>query len=569
MNNHYQTLKVSRDAPLEVIRMAYKVLCQKYHPDKYPDNRAAAVQVMKALNAAYAVLSDPAKRKDYDEFLDEAEALNEELKHSSTGQQSQKPKAEPKQEARHNANESQANPQYKPYDSTRQPPPKPRQQPESHHPWRRMAARYIDMNFFAFVGAIGFALLSLGTENPVVNQLLYAVVAMASCILLEPVVLAMFGGTPGKAILNISVESKTYPSIQTVPFSDLLKRTFQVYFFGLGLGLFLIVAPFFFMFKDYKLMKQTGFTRWDKVCGTQVSFGDMGLFRFLVGAALVLSFMTLNLVGKSLNRSERKEWYAAKYHSGENSQTISTQTANPEVFDWANAKPVEPEKASLKKPWELDWAETSQEEQPKASLPAKLRPFDRDESSIKWDNNEETKTNDFSYSGEKISFNFQNIPISSVLAILADFSNLNFVVTESVQGNVTMEYKDIPWDQALDIILKAKNLAQQREGNTIKIMTLNEFNELKQEDARTQFILGSNYANGEGVLQDYAEAASWYRKAAVQGNPDAQFALGSLYNFGRGVIQNRAEAAKWYRMAASQGNPVAQEMLNKLYRNQK
>ena len=344
MNNHYQTLKVSRDAPLEVIRMAYKVLCQKYHPDKYPDNRAAAVQVMKALNAAYAVLSDPAKRKDYDEFLDEAEALNEELKHSSTGQQSQKPKAEPKQEARHNANESQANPQYKPYDSTRQPPPKPRQQPESHHPWRRMAARYIDMNFFAFVGAIGFALLSLGTENPVVNQLLYAVVAMASCILLEPVVLMLFGGTPGKALLNISVESKTYPSIQTVPFSELLKRTFQVYFFGLGLGLFLIIAPFFFMFKDYKLMKQTGFTRWDKACGTQVCFGEMGFIRFLAGSTLVLSFLTLNFVGKTLNRNERKEWYAAKYHSGEYSQTISTQTAksaNPKelTFDDLIPKP--------------------------------------------------------------------------------------------------------------------------------------------------------------------------------------------------------------------------------------
>ena len=331
MNNHYQTLKVSRDAPPEVIRMAYKVLCQKYHPDKYPENRVAAEQIMKALNAAYAVLSDPDKRKDYDDFLDEAEALNEDLKQSGTGQQSQKPKTEPKQEARQNPYQSQANPQNKPYDSTRQPPPKSRQQPESHHPWRRVTARYIDMNIFAFIGAFGFALLFPYPENPVMGQLLYALVAIVSCILLEPVVLMVFGGTPGKAILNISVESKTYPSIQTVPFSELLKRTFQVYFFGLGLGLFLFLAPFFFLFNDYKLMKQTGVTRWDKACDTQVNFGEMGFIRFLAGATLVISFLTLNFVGKTLNRTERREWYAAKYKPGESSQIKTTQTATPYI----------------------------------------------------------------------------------------------------------------------------------------------------------------------------------------------------------------------------------------------
>ena len=246
MRTHYDNLKVARNAPPEIIRAAYKVLSQKYHPDKYEGSRESAERIMKIINAAYSVLSDPAKRKDYDDFLEEAEATNEELKHSGTEQQSQKPKAEPKQEARQNTYQSQANLQNKPYDSMKQPPPKPRQQPESHHPWRRMAARYIDMNIFAYMGGFGFVLLFPYPENPVMGQLLYALVAIMSCILIEPVVLRLFGGTPGKAILNISVESKTYPSIQIVPLSELLKRTFQVYFFGLGLGLFLFLVPFFF-----------------------------------------------------------------------------------------------------------------------------------------------------------------------------------------------------------------------------------------------------------------------------------------------------------------------------------
>ena len=74
MNTHYQTLKVARDAPPEVIRMAYKVLCQKYHPDKYPGNRESADRITKELNAAYVVLSDPDNKKAYDEFLDGMEA---------------------------------------------------------------------------------------------------------------------------------------------------------------------------------------------------------------------------------------------------------------------------------------------------------------------------------------------------------------------------------------------------------------------------------------------------------------------------------------------------------------
>ena len=80
----------------------------------------------------------------------------------------------------------------------------------------------------------------------------------------------------------------------------------------------------------------------------------------------------------------------------------------------------------------------------------------------------------------------------------------------------------------------------------------------EQGNARAQYILGLNYAKGQGVPQDYAEAANWYRKAAEQGDADAQYNLGTMYRDGQGVPQDWAEAAKWWRMAAEQGDAGAQ-----------
>ena len=64
---HYDVLRVTRDAPPEVIRAAYKALSQKWHPDRNPSAEAGAV--MQTINAAYAVLSDPSRRADYDQSL--------------------------------------------------------------------------------------------------------------------------------------------------------------------------------------------------------------------------------------------------------------------------------------------------------------------------------------------------------------------------------------------------------------------------------------------------------------------------------------------------------------------
>jgi uncharacterized protein len=86
-----------------------------------------------------------------------------------------------------------------------------------------------------------------------------------------------------------------------------------------------------------------------------------------------------------------------------------------------------------------------------------------------------------------------------------------------------------------------------------------------QGNAKAQVLLGTLYYNGEGVTQDYAQAAKWYEKAAIPGSAEAQFLLGTLYDSGEGVTQDYAQAAKWYEKAAAQGNVYAQSSIGLLY----
>ena len=73
------------------------------------------------------------------------------------------------------------------------------------------------------------------------------------------------------------------------------------------------------------------------------------------------------------------------------------------------------------------------------------------------------------YKGEKLSLNFQNVDVRSVLQVIADFTDFNIITSDSVQGNLTLRLKDVPWDQALDIILQAKGLDMRKNGNVIWI----------------------------------------------------------------------------------------------------
>jgi type IV pilus assembly protein PilQ len=73
------------------------------------------------------------------------------------------------------------------------------------------------------------------------------------------------------------------------------------------------------------------------------------------------------------------------------------------------------------------------------------------------------------YQGERLSLNFQNVDVRSLLQVIADFTNLNIITSDSVQGSITLRLKDVPWDQALDIILQAKGLDMRKNGNVILV----------------------------------------------------------------------------------------------------
>jgi len=103
------------------------------------------------------------------------------------------------------------------------------------------------------------------------------------------------------------------------------------------------------------------------------------------------------------------------------------------------------------------------------------------------------------YTGSRVTFNFQDIPTRSVLQLIADVSDLNIVVADSVQGNVTLRLINVPWDQALYIVLQAKGLDKRRRGNVIWVAPQKEIAEREEAiaDARLKI------EDKEALVSDY------------------------------------------------------------------
>src|SRR5258705_379711 len=92
------------------------------------------------------------------------------------------------------------------------------------------------------------------------------------------------------------------------------------------------------------------------------------------------------------------------------------------------------------------------------------------------------------YKGEKLSLNFQNVEVRAVLQVIADFTGLNIITSDSVSGSLTLRLKDIPWDQALDIIMQTKGLDMRKNGNVVLIAPREELavKEKQQLEAQQQ-----------------------------------------------------------------------------------
>ena len=88
---------------------------------------------------------------------------------------------------------------------------------------------------------------------------------------------------------------------------------------------------------------------------------------------------------------------------------------------------------------------------------------------VQYDPNKLVQGSRGGYRGEKLSLNFQNVEVRSVLNVIADFTDLNIITSDTVQGNLTLRLKDVPWDQALDIIMQTRGLDMRKSGNVIWI----------------------------------------------------------------------------------------------------
>ncbi|MBU7573032.1 MAG: type IV pilus secretin PilQ [Hydrogenophaga sp.] len=112
------------------------------------------------------------------------------------------------------------------------------------------------------------------------------------------------------------------------------------------------------------------------------------------------------------------------------------------------------------------------------------------------------------YNGEKLSLNFQNIEVRSLLQVIADFTNFNIVTSDSVTGAVTLRLKDVPWDQALDIILQAKGLGMRKSGNVLWIAPKDEIAAREKQELESKVSIESlETLRTQGFQMNYAKAA--------------------------------------------------------------
>ncbi|WP_444934679.1 type IV pilus secretin PilQ [Microbulbifer sp. JTAC008] len=96
------------------------------------------------------------------------------------------------------------------------------------------------------------------------------------------------------------------------------------------------------------------------------------------------------------------------------------------------------------------------------------------------------KENEFQFNGKKLSLNFQDIEVRSVLQVIADFTDLNLVASDTVQGRITLRLDGVPWDQALALILKAKGLDKRQEGSVIMVAPAAEIAERERQELETR-----------------------------------------------------------------------------------
>jgi type IV pilus assembly protein PilQ len=146
--------------------------------------------------------------------------------------------------------------------------------------------------------------------------------------------------------------------------------------------------------------------------------------------------------------------------------------------------------------------------------------------------------------GEKLSLNFQNIEVRSLLQVIADFTNFNIVTSDSVVGAVTLRLKDVPWDQALDIILQSKNLGMKKTGNVIWIAPRDEIAAKEKAELEAKAAVeGLEPVKTQSFQMNYAKAVDIAAQLAVSqsssGAGGVAVSQGLLSPRGRAIAEPR------------------------------
>lgn len=121
---------------------------------------------------------------------------------------------------------------------------------------------------------------------------------------------------------------------------------------------------------------------------------------------------------------------------------------------------------------------------------------------------EQRRAETFSYTGEKLSLNFQDIEVRSVLQLIADFTDLNLVASDTVQGSITLRLQNVPWDQALDLVLKTKGLDKRQIGNVLLVAPAEEIAARERQQLESQKQIAELAPLRRELIQvNYAKAA--------------------------------------------------------------
>jgi type IV pilus assembly protein PilQ len=149
------------------------------------------------------------------------------------------------------------------------------------------------------------------------------------------------------------------------------------------------------------------------------------------------------------------------------------------------------------------------------------------------------------YQGEKLSLNFQNIEVRSLLQVIADFTNFNVVTSDTVTGNLTLRLKDVPWDQALDIILQAKGLGLRKSGNVIWIAPKDEL-----------------------AIKEQAELEAGKKKTELEPLRTQSFQLNyaKADEIAKSIVgQGTSGSAQGSRILSPRGSVIAEQRTNQLF----